>query len=91
MAFGFFLFLRCFSTIFFQRQDLVAVIAGMMRPTLDQVHIKVIMNKEDMDSFVMCVATKKTAVHFSKEMADLVRKFEATFWVFQGDKFKIWH
>ncbi|GLV41681.1 uncharacterized protein CBL_13380 [Carabus blaptoides fortunei] len=56
---------------FIKRQDLVAVIAGMMRPTLDQVHIKVIMNKEDMDTFIMCVATKKTAQHFSKEMADL--------------------
>lgn len=44
----------------------------MMRPTLDQVHIKVVMNKEDMDTFIMCVATKKTAQHFSKEMADLV-------------------
>lgn len=53
----------------------MAVIAGMMRPTLDQVHIKVIMNKEDMDNFVMCVATKKTAQHFSKEMADLVSIF----------------
>lgn len=42
-----------------------------MRPTLDQVHVKVIMNKEDMDSFVFCVATKKTALHFSKEMTDI--------------------
>lgn len=56
---------------FIKRQDLVAVIAGMMRPTLDQVHIKVVMNKEDMDTFVMCIATKKTAQHFAKEMADL--------------------
>lgn len=43
----------------------------MMRPALDQVHVKVIMNKEDMDSFVFCVASKKTAVYFSKEMADI--------------------
>lgn len=54
-----------------KRQDLVAVIAGMMRPTLDQIHVKVIMNKEDMDSFVFCVASKKVSLHFSKEMADI--------------------
>ncbi|KAK9883530.1 hypothetical protein WA026_001705 [Henosepilachna vigintioctopunctata] len=54
-----------------KRQDLVAIIAGIVRPTLDQIHIKVTMNKEDMDSFVFCVASKKTALHFSKEMADI--------------------
>lgn len=43
----------------------------MMRPTLDQIHVKVIMNKEDMDSYVFCVATKKTALHFTKEMSDI--------------------
>lgn len=42
-----------------------------MHPVMDQIHIKVIMNKEDMDSFVFCVATKKTAAHVSKEMADI--------------------
>lgn len=42
-----------------------------MRPALDQIHITVRMNKEDMDSFVFCIASKKTAVHLSKEMADL--------------------
>ncbi|XP_066992368.1 PAT complex subunit CCDC47 [Anabrus simplex] len=56
---------------FLKRQDLVAVIAQLMRPTNDQVHIKVDMNKEDMDTFVFCVATKKTALRLSKEMADL--------------------
>lgn len=50
---------------------MVAIIAGMVRPTLDQVHVKIIMNKEDMDTFVFCVASKKTALHFSKEMADI--------------------
>lgn len=54
-----------------KRQDLVAIIAGMMRPTLDQIHVKVTMNKEDMDSFVFAVASKKTAGHMSKEMADI--------------------
>lgn len=42
-----------------------------MRPTIDQIHIKVTMNKEDMDTFVFCVASKKTALHLSKEMSDL--------------------
>nr|CAI5843584.1 unnamed protein product [Callosobruchus analis] len=54
-----------------KRQDLVAIISGMMRPTMDQIHIKVQMNKEDMDSFVFCVAAKKTAIQLTKEMADL--------------------
>ncbi|XP_018575024.1 coiled-coil domain-containing protein 47 [Anoplophora glabripennis] len=54
-----------------KRQDLVAIISGMMRPVLDQIHITVRMNKEDMDSFVFCIASKKTAQHLSKEMADL--------------------
>ncbi|KAL3273432.1 hypothetical protein HHI36_014876 [Cryptolaemus montrouzieri] len=54
-----------------KRQDLVAIIAGIIKPVLDQIHIKVTMNKEDMDTFVFCVASKKTAVHFSKEMADI--------------------
>ncbi|PNF34144.1 Coiled-coil domain-containing protein 47 [Cryptotermes secundus] len=56
---------------FLKRQDLVAVIAQLMRPSSDQVHIKVDMNKEDMDSIVFCVATKKSALRLSKDMADL--------------------
>lgn len=43
-----------------------------LRPSKDEVHIKVDMNKEDMDTFVFCVASKKTAARVSKEMADLV-------------------
>jgi hypothetical protein len=49
------------------------MIAQMMRPSNDQVHIKVEMNKEDMDNFVFCVAAKKTAIRIAKDMADLVR------------------
>ncbi|XP_044738842.1 PAT complex subunit CCDC47 [Chrysoperla carnea] len=56
---------------FLKRQDLIAVIAGIMRPAMDQVHIKVMMNKEDMESFVFCVGSKKTATQLGKEMADL--------------------
>ncbi|XP_044758677.1 PAT complex subunit CCDC47 [Coccinella septempunctata] len=54
-----------------KRQDLVAIMAGIVRPVIDQIHIKVTMNKEDMDSFVFCVASKKTALHLSKDMADI--------------------
>lgn len=56
---------------FIKRQDLVAVIAQMMRPVMDQIHIKVDMSKDDMDSFVFCVANKKTAAKLAKDMADL--------------------
>ncbi|XP_054265578.1 PAT complex subunit CCDC47 isoform X1 [Macrosteles quadrilineatus] len=54
-----------------KRQDLVAVIAQLMRPLQDQVHIHVDMAKDEMDSFVFCVATKKTAVRLAKDMADV--------------------
>uniref|UniRef100_A0A4P6D7C5 PAT complex subunit CCDC47 n=1 Tax=Rhodnius prolixus TaxID=13249 RepID=A0A4P6D7C5_RHOPR len=56
---------------FIKRQDLVAVIAQMMRPVVDQIHVKVDMSKDDMDSFVFCVANKKTAAKLGKDMADL--------------------
>ncbi|XP_018329713.1 coiled-coil domain-containing protein 47 [Agrilus planipennis] len=56
---------------FLKRQDLVAVLANLMRPLMDQIYVRVIMNKEDMDSFIFCVASKKAALHLSKEMADL--------------------
>lgn len=59
------------NVAFLQRQDLVAVLAGMMRPTVDQIHITVKMNKEDMDSFVFCTAAKKTAQHLVKDLTDL--------------------
>lgn len=55
-----------------QRQDLLAVMAQIVRPGTDQIHIRVDMNKEDMDSFVFCLAAKKTAIKLTKEMADLV-------------------
>ncbi|XP_021914462.1 coiled-coil domain-containing protein 47 isoform X2 [Zootermopsis nevadensis] len=54
-----------------KRQDLVSVMAQFIRPSSDQVHIKVDMNKEDMDSFVFCLATKRSALRLSKDMADL--------------------
>ena len=36
-----------------------------------KVRIKVNMNPEDMDSFVFCLANKKTAAKMSKELADI--------------------
>ncbi|VVC30022.1 Protein of unknown function DUF1682 [Cinara cedri] len=56
---------------FIKRQDLATVFNQFLRPIKDEVHIKVDMNKEDMDTFVFCVASKKTATRYSKEMADL--------------------
>lgn len=55
-----------------KRQDLVAVVAQLMRPSEDQVHIRVDMGKDDMDSYVFCVAAKRTAAKLAKDMADLV-------------------
>jgi hypothetical protein len=54
-----------------KRQDLVSLITGIFRPQLDQVHIKVFMTENDMDTYVMCLANKKSAARLSKEMADI--------------------
>ncbi|CAH0389099.1 unnamed protein product [Bemisia tabaci] len=54
-----------------KRQDLVAVIANWMRPSNDQIHVRIDVTKEDMDSFVLCIANKKMATKLSKEMNDL--------------------
>ena len=56
-----------------KRQDLVSVIANAIKSGTqkDQVKIQVNMNSEDMDSFVFCLANKKTAARLSKEMADI--------------------
>uniref|UniRef100_U5EJN1 PAT complex subunit CCDC47 n=1 Tax=Corethrella appendiculata TaxID=1370023 RepID=U5EJN1_9DIPT len=54
-----------------KRQDLVSIIAGMMKPTQDQLHIKVEMSKDSMDNFVFCIAAKKIATKLFKELVDL--------------------
>uniref|UniRef100_A0A1L8DNQ9 PAT complex subunit CCDC47 n=3 Tax=Nyssomyia neivai TaxID=330878 RepID=A0A1L8DNQ9_9DIPT len=54
-----------------KRQDLVAIIAGLVRPAIDQVHIKIEMSRDVMDTFVFCVATKKSATKMFKEQSDL--------------------
>lgn len=54
-----------------KRQDLVSVLGSIFRPQCDQVHIKVFMNQEDMDSYVMCLSNKKFASKLAKDMADI--------------------
>jgi len=54
-----------------KRQDLVGVISNFMKPVHDQVHVRVDMSPEDMDSFIFCIASKKSSLRLSKEMADL--------------------
>ena len=55
-----------------KRQDLLALIIGLVKPVQDQLQIKVEMSKDAMDSFVFCIATKKLASKMLKEMNDLV-------------------
>ncbi|BFF96127.1 coiled-coil domain-containing protein 47 [Drosophila madeirensis] len=54
-----------------KRQDLVSLVAGLMRPQLDQVHIKIELTRGLMDSFVFAVGTKKTITKVFKEYTDL--------------------
>ena len=42
-----------------------------MKPAHDQIHVRVDMSPEDMDSFIFCIAGKKSSLRLSKEMADL--------------------
>ncbi|XP_036445617.1 coiled-coil domain-containing protein 47 [Colossoma macropomum] len=56
---------------FLKRQDLLNVLARMMRPTCDQVQIKVTLNDEDMDTFVFAVGSRKAMSRMQKEMQDL--------------------
>nr|CAG4651946.1 EOG090X08PA [Triops cancriformis] len=54
-----------------KRQDLVTVIYNLVRPKPDQVRVTVYMNPEDMDSYVFCLAQKKTSAKLVKDLADL--------------------
>uniref|UniRef100_A0A8D3DNX5 PAT complex subunit CCDC47 n=1 Tax=Scophthalmus maximus TaxID=52904 RepID=A0A8D3DNX5_SCOMX len=56
---------------FLKRQDLLNVLARMMRPVCDQVQIKVTLSDDDMDTFVFAVGTKKATAKLQKEMQDL--------------------
>ena len=55
-----------------KRQDLIAILSDLLKPTQDQIHVKVDISKDVMDPFVFCVASKRTASKFFKEMYDLV-------------------
>jgi len=54
-----------------KRQDLVSLVAGLMRQQQDQVHIKIDISPGVMDTFVFCVGTKKTVTKAFKEYNDL--------------------
>ncbi|RWS04773.1 coiled-coil domain-containing protein 47-like protein [Dinothrombium tinctorium] len=56
---------------FIKRQDLVNTISSMMKPSMDQIIVKVFLNADAMDAFVFCVANKKTALKLVKEMNDI--------------------
>jgi len=56
---------------FLKRQDLVGVMSQMMKAGSDQVEVRVTMNAEDMDTFVFCVANKKSGARLAIEMTDL--------------------
>lgn len=54
-----------------KRQDLVSILAGLMKKTRDQVQIKVEMSKDALDTFVFAVCSKKSATKMFKEVNDL--------------------
>lgn len=56
-----------------KRQDLLSLTMGIIKKEQDQLTIKVELSKDAMDTFVLAVATKKTASKMFKDMVDLVR------------------
>lgn len=54
-----------------KRQDLVSIISSLLRPVQDQIHLKVELSKDVMDTFVFCLACRKTGTRMFKEMHDL--------------------
>lgn len=54
-----------------KRQDLIAIMAQLVRPQNDQAHLRIELTKEESDNFILAVATKKTALHLVKDMADI--------------------
>lgn len=60
-----------FIASYFQRQDLVSILANIFRPAKDVLRVSVEMGKEDMDNFVCAVASKKTGIKIIKEYNDL--------------------
>lgn len=54
-----------------KRQDLVAVLAQLVRPQNDQAHLRIELTKDETEDFVLAIATKRTALHLSRDMADI--------------------
>nr|CAG4640984.1 EOG090X08PA [Eulimnadia texana] len=54
-----------------KRQDLISVLSGFFRPQQDKVVVKIFMNEDEMDTYVMCLGQKKSATKLVKELADL--------------------
>ncbi|XP_053653230.1 PAT complex subunit CCDC47 [Cherax quadricarinatus] len=54
---------------FIKRQDMIGVVSQLIRPSSDQLLVKV--HLDEMDAFVFALATKKTAARLSKEMTDI--------------------
>ncbi|KAI1279562.1 PAT complex subunit CCDC47 [Halotydeus destructor] len=54
-----------------KRHDIVSTIARLMKPSTDEIVLKVQLNDESMDNYVFCLSTKKTATRLVKEMNDI--------------------
>lgn len=54
-----------------KRQDLVAILAQLVRPQNDHVHFGIELPKDEVDTFVVAIAAKKTAAYLVRDMADI--------------------
>ncbi|TKR67911.1 hypothetical protein L596_023985 [Steinernema carpocapsae] len=54
-----------------KRQDLLSYIFNLIRPRTDRVYMKLDLEKNEMDTFVLAFGQKKSATKIAKEMADL--------------------
>ena len=57
---------------FLKRQDIVNVISNYIKPSTDQILIRVHLNVDAMDSYVFCISSKKSAQRLAKEVFDIV-------------------
>ena len=57
---------------FNKRQDLLSVIWNVIKPSPDQITLKIFLKDDSMDSFVFCLANKKTGLKTIKEYNDIV-------------------
>lgn len=55
-----------------RRQDLLSFVSDMMKKSEDKLHIKIELSPDVMDTFVFCLASKRTASKLAKEMYDVV-------------------